>query len=305
MEFGLVVTNQGWVDDAALAAIDATGFHTLNVVDHPAFPIADAWTWLSYAAARTRRIRLGTHVTGAPFHHPQNLARQVATVDVLSGGRATLGIGTGYEHGDFRPYGYAMPSFPERVKLLEESITVIRSLWTAEKTAFAGAHFQLEGGAAFEPKPVQRPHPPILVGLNTAGLALRAAVRCADGLNTWQLGPAQLRELFPIARQWCTETGRDPATFTLTADVLCARGATSAAAGELAGRIAGIARGWGRSEKVTQWDAGGVLHGDGPAMIEQSRAFAALGVSELAVALANLDDIQWFSAEVIEPFARG
>lgn len=303
MEFGIVVTNQGWVDDSALAAIDATAFRTLNIVDHPAFPIADPWTWLAYAAARTTRIRLGTHVTGAPFHHPQNLARQVATVDVLSGGRASLGIGTGYEHGDFRPFGYVMPGFADRVKLLEESITVMRSFWTREKTEFTGAFFQLEGGATFEPKPVQKPHPPVLVGLNTAGLALRAAIRCADGLNTWQLGPVQLAELFPTVRQWCAAAGREPASFVLTSDVLCARGATAEAAGALAGRIAGIARGWGRSEKVTQWDAGGVLYGDASAMVEQARAFETLGVAELSVALSNLDDIQWFSAEVIKPFA--
>ncbi len=299
MDFGIVVTNQQWVDDAALAAIDATRFTTLNVVDHPAFPIPDAWTWLAYAAARTKRIRLGTHVTGAPFHHPQNLARQIATVDVLSGGRTTIGIGTGYEHGDFHPYGYEMLSFARRVELLEETIAIMKSFWTNETTDYAGRYYHLAGGATFAPKPAQEPGPPVLVGLNTVGLALKAAVRVADGINTWQLGPTQLRELIPHVTAECEAAGRDTAAFKLTADVLLARGADTAAAGALAGRIAGIARGWGRSEKVTQWDAGGVLHGDAAEMAAQVSEFGSLGIGELSVAVSSLEDIQWFGDEVI------
>ena len=299
MDFGLVVTDQKWLDDGALAAIDATKFRTLNVVDHPAFPIPDPWTWLAYAAGRTKRIRLGTHVTGAPFHHPQNLARQVAAVDVLSGGRTTLGIGTGYERGDFHPFGYVMLSFPGRVEMLEETIEIMRGLWTTDAFEYQGKYYHLAGGATLAPRPVQAPGPPILVGLNTDGLALQAAVRCADGLNTWQLGPSQLSPLFEAARQACQEAGRDPRSFALTSDVVFAKGATTEQAAQLAGRIAQMARGWGRSERVTQWDAGGVLYGDADSMREQAAAFAALGVSELSVAMTSIDDIEWFSSEIV------
>jgi alkanesulfonate monooxygenase SsuD/methylene tetrahydromethanopterin reductase-like flavin-dependent oxidoreductase (luciferase family) len=225
-------------------------------------------------------------------------------VDVLSRGRVTLGIGTAYEHGDFHPYGYEMPSFAKRVKLLEESLQVMNSLWTQEATEFFGEFYTLEGGAAFEPKPVQKPRPTVLVGLNTAGLALKAAVRCADGINTWQLGPRQLEEMFPAVGDLCEDAGRDPASFILTSDVLCARGVGEDAAAELATRIAGVARGWGRSERVTQWDAGGVLFGDAAAMAEQAAGFASLGVSELTVALTSLEDITWFSDEVIPAVGR-
>ena len=299
MNFGLVVTNQAWLDDSALAAMDASRFATLNIVDHPAFPIPDPWTWLAYAAARTQRIRLGTHVTGAPFHHPHNLARQVATVDLLSGGRTTVGIGTGYEHGDFHPYGYVMLSFAGRVEMMEETIAIMKSLWTEETTEYPGKYYHLAGGAAFAPRPVQQPHPPVIVGLNHAGLALKAAVRVADGVNSWQLGPEQLTELIPAVKLECMAAGRHFASFQLTSDVLFARGATRQAAGDLAGRVASMAQDWGRSEKVTRWDEGGVLHGDAAAMIEQARAFEALGVSELSVAMTNVDDIAWFSDEVI------
>lgn len=299
MRFGIVITDQKWVTAEALAAIDATRFATLNVVDHPSFAIPDPWTWLAWAAAGTTRIRLGTHVTGVPFHHPQNLARQVATVDVVSGGRAVLGLGTAYEHADFRPYGYAMPKFSDRVAMLEEAILVVKSLWTQESTRFDGRFFQFEGGAAFAPKPTQQPHPPIWVGLNTDGLALAAAARVADGINTWQLGPTQLETLIPAVRARREAAGRDPEAFAITADVVFLRDGDRAGAGAMAARIAGMARSWGRAERVTQWDDGGVLYGGAEQMLAQVDAFARLGVTELSLALSNLDDIRWFSDEVI------
>ena len=124
MQFGVVVTNQNWLTPH-LATLDASGFDALYVVDHPSFPIPDPWTYLAFVAARTSRIRLGTHVTGAAFHHPTQLAKQVATVDVLSGGRAVLGIGTAYEHQDFEPYGFPMPDARARREILAETIVLV------------------------------------------------------------------------------------------------------------------------------------------------------------------------------------
>ena len=175
----------------------------------------------------------------------------------------------------------------------------MKSLWRAESTTFAGEFFQLEGGATFAPKPVRYGGPPVLVGLNTTGLALKAAVRCADGINTWQLGPEQLAELIAVAREHCARAGRDPADFAFTSDVVFAKGATVDEAGRLAGRIAEMARGGGRSARVTQWDASGVLCGDADEMAASVARFAAVGVTELSVAMTNVSDIEWFSGEVI------
>lgn len=300
MRFGIVATSSGALDDR-LAELDALHFDALYVVDHPSFEQPDAWSWLAWAAGRTERLRLGTHVTGMPFHHPFRLAKQVATADRLSGGRAVLGIGTGYEHADFAPYGFGMLDFRGRVRQLDEGIRVIKALWTEDAAEFVGAHYRLEGGAAFLPKPVQRPHPPVIVGLNRDGLLLRLAAREADGLNTWQLGPAQVAALAERAREACATAGRDAGAFAVTADVILARGQTRAAADEIAGGIARMARGWGRAETVTQWDHGGVLHGDAAHMREQVAAFAAAGVSEIAVSSSDFDDLAWFSAEVAAP----
>ncbi len=304
MRFGVVATGAGALD-RRLAELDALRFDALYVVDHPSFEQPDAWSWLAWAAGRTKRLRLGTHVTGMPFHHPFRLAKQVATVDRLSGGRAVLGIGTGYEHADFAPYGFAMPDFRGRVRQLGEGIRVLRALWTEEAAEFAGEHYRLEGGASFLPKPVQRPHPPIVVGLNRDGVLLRLAAREADGLNTWQLGPAQVAALAERAREALADAGRDPDAFAITADVILARGRTRAAADELAGGIAIMARGWGRAETATRWDYRGVLHGDADHMREQVAAFAAAGVSELAVSSSDFDDLAWFSEEVAAPASGG
>jgi alkanesulfonate monooxygenase SsuD/methylene tetrahydromethanopterin reductase-like flavin-dependent oxidoreductase (luciferase family) len=289
-----------WLTDQ-FADLDASAFDALYVVDHPAFPTPDPWTWLAHAAARTSRVRLGTHVTGAPFHHPTTLAKQVATVDRLSGGRAVLGIGAGYEHADFEPYGFPMLPFAERLAALEETICILDSLWTRETTSFTGRHYRLQGEASFGPKPVQRPRPPIVIGLNRQGEALRIAVEHADGINTWQLGPGQVAALRPHVENACERAGRDPATLALTSDTLFARDADRAAAEQLATSLRDAARSWGRSASVTDWDAGGVLYGDADGMAEQALRFAEIGVAELAVAIHDIEDLHWFSERVIAP----
>jgi alkanesulfonate monooxygenase SsuD/methylene tetrahydromethanopterin reductase-like flavin-dependent oxidoreductase (luciferase family) len=298
MRFGLVATDPAWVADE-LEALDASGFDALYVVDHPAFPTADAWTWLAFAAARTARIRLGTHVTGAPFHHPTRLAKQVATVDVLSGGRAILGIGSGYEHQDFEPYGFRMLPFGERTEQLEEMLALLVSLWTSERTELVGKHYQLLGGAAFEPKPRQSPHPPLVLGLNRPGPLLDVAARRAQAINTWQLGPDQVAALSEPLTRACDACQRDPATLEVTCDVLLARGADRGGAEQLAWRIRDMARSWGRAPSVTDWGSGGVLHGNADDMLAQIDAFRAAGACEIAVSVFGADDARWFSDAVI------
>ncbi len=300
LRFGLVTTTQDWLTDE-LEALDASGFDALYVVDHPAFPIPDPWTWLAHAAARTNRVRLGTHVTGAPFHHPTALAKQVATVDQLSGGRAVLGIGAAYELADFEPYGFPMLPFAERLAALEETLCIIDSLWTRDTTSFSGRHYTLRGGAGFGPKPVQRPRPPIVIGLNRHGEALRIAVDHADGINTWQLGPGQVAALWARVEKTCERLGRDPATLELTSDVLLARSADRAGAERLAGALRDAARAWGRSHAVTNWGADGVLYGDADGMAQQVLRFAEIGVMELTVAIHHIEELHWFSERVISP----
>jgi len=299
MRFGLVTMDPRWLE-AELSILDASGFESLYLVDHPTFPTPDPWSWLAFAAARSERIRLGTHVTGAPFHHPTALARMVAAVDVLSSGRAVLGIGTGYERADFEPYGFERLPMKARFQALGESLSILKSLWTQETTEFDGTYFRLVGGAGFAPKPVQNPHPPLIVGLNRQGALLDVAARWADGVNTWQLGVDQVSALRPHVEDACARVGRSSDALEITADVLLARGADAAGAQRLAQSLRDAARSWGRSELVTDWDGGGVLFGDADGVAEQALRFREAGVTELSVVVGGVDDLRWFDECVIE-----
>lgn len=301
MKISAFITHQDWATPH-LEEIDATRFHGLYIADHPSFNVTESWTWLAYAAAKTNRIRLGTHVTGGPFYHPTRLAKQVASVDRLSNGRAVLGIGTAYEHQDFMPYGFEMLPFGERVACLEEMVVLIRQLFSGRIDGFEGRFFHYRGKAEFAPKPVNG-SVPRWIGLNKAGLALEAAARVADAINTWQLSPEQVKALSGPLAEAAISAGRRPEEVAITCDVVMARGAARKAADEYAHRIRDMARSWGRSESVTEWGAGGVLYGDGDAMCEQLQQFAAAGCRELAVNMSNMDDVSWFDERVAGRYA--
>ena len=298
-KISIIAAAQDWATDH-LATIDNTHFHALYIADHPSFATTDSWSWLAYAAGKTEHIRLGTHVTGASFHHPTRLAKQVTTVDNLSGGRAILGIGTGYEVQDYMPYGYEMPSFKNRVAYMDEMLSVMRQMFSGSIDGFKGQFFTYEGEAEFAPLPVQKPYPTIIIGLNMAGLAMEVAARQADAINTWQLGPAAVEALRDPLADATIAAGRNPEDVAITCDVLMAPGANHNAAEALAHQIRDKARGWGRKDSVTQWEADGVLHGDGDAMCEQIQKFAEIGVSEITVSVSDIDQALWLDAEIAQ-----
>jgi alkanesulfonate monooxygenase SsuD/methylene tetrahydromethanopterin reductase-like flavin-dependent oxidoreductase (luciferase family) len=279
MEFGVFALNPGWLD-GHWAELEASPFAALYVPDHPSMPAPDPWTFLAYAAAQTRRIRLGTHVTGAPFHNAAELARTVASVDALSGGRAVLGLGAGWMRGDFRALGIRRAPFAERVAQLDEMVRALPGLW-AQRAAT-----------------VQQPHPPIVVATNRAGRAAETAAGHAQGVNTWQLGPDQVRLLVEHLRERCVAAGRDPATLKVTADVLFARDRNREEAAALAERVANFGATGGRGGPATEWHVEGVLYGDADHITGQVQAFAAAGVEELSVALSNMADLAWFAERV-------
>ena len=296
LKLSIIVTQQDWATPH-LEAIDATALHGLYIADHPSFAVTESWTWLAYAAARTQRIKLGTHVTGVPFYHPTRLAKQVASVDALSGGRVVLGIGTAYEVQDFGPYGFPMLSFADRLAYVEEAVTIMKQLFTGRSPGFKGRFHSYEGESEFAPTPVNGSIP-IWMGLNRAGLALGAAARFADAINTWQLSPQQVAELIGPLQEAVVSAGRAPDDVAITCDVVMARDADKRGAEKLAQQIRDMARGWGRNDSVTDWGADGVLYGDADAMCEQLQRFADVGCREVTVAASTLDEIQWLDENV-------
>ncbi len=166
-------------------------------------PIPDPFVWLAYAAAVTRRIRLGTGVLILPQRHPCYVAKEVATLDQLSGGRVELGVGIGWLEEEFLSLGIP---FRERVGRTEEAIAALRSLWSDGPSEFHGTHFDWNPVES-NPKPLQRPGVPVHVGGHVKGAARRAA-RLGDGFF-----PARadlLPELLTTLREECERIGRDP-----------------------------------------------------------------------------------------------
>lgn len=172
-------------------------------------PIPDPLIWMTYAAAVTKKIRVATGVLILPQRHPFYVAKEVATLDVLSSGRALLGVGIGWLEEEFR--GVGIP-FSERASRTEESIQALRSLWADKPSEFSGKHYRWDAVES-NPKPVQKPGVPIIVGGHVAGAAKRAA-RFGDGFF-----PARadlLPSLLEVLVSECREIGRDPTDIEIT-----------------------------------------------------------------------------------------
>ncbi|MEV6812168.1 LLM class F420-dependent oxidoreductase [Micromonospora sp. NPDC051296] len=184
----------------------------------------DAWTTLAGLARDTRSIRLGTLMTAATFRLPGPLAITVAQVDQMSGGRVELGIGTGWYDAEHSAYGIPFPGLGERFDRLDEQLAVITGLWRTPRGKtfdFAGRHYQVSDSPAL-PKPVQRPHPPILLGGRGVKRTPQLAARYADEFNLPFASVDESVAQFERVRAACREISRDPAELTWSnALVLC------------------------------------------------------------------------------------
>jgi F420-dependent oxidoreductase-like protein len=183
--------NVTWSDWCALAdACEEHGVETLFRSDHyisqgdELGSVAhDAWTTIAALAARTSKLRFGTLVSPATFRAPALLANAAATADHVSGGRIELGMGAGWMEREHRAYGFPFPETRVRLEMLAEQIEIVHRLWTEERVDFRGRHYTLED-APGRPKPVQHPHPPLLVGGSGSRGSVEPALRFADEYNT-------------------------------------------------------------------------------------------------------------------------
>jgi len=176
-------------------------------------PIPDPLIWLTYAAGVTTKIRLATGILILPQRHPFYTAKQVATLDVLSGGRAILGVGIGWLEEEFRGLGIPWAARAERT---EECVAALRSLWSDAPSQFSGKHYAW-GTVESNPKPVQRPGVPIVIGGQVAATARRAA-RVGDGF--FPARTDNLRELMDALAQECAAIGRDPRAIEVTTGIV-------------------------------------------------------------------------------------
>jgi F420-dependent oxidoreductase-like protein len=177
-------------------------------------PILEAYTLLGAIAARTSTVAVGSMVTPVTTRHPALIAKMVTTLDVISSGRAVLGLGAGNHPDEHRGYGLAFPRAGERIEWLEEALQICRAMFTHEQTAFDGRHFHVQG-ALNVPQPVQLGGPPIFVGGGGERRTLVLAARYADMCGLFGDVPTIKRKIAVVSRH-CEEVGRDPATLTKT-----------------------------------------------------------------------------------------
>ena len=215
LHFGVTLPQikRSWQESRAAAeSFERLGFDSVWVCDHlygvplPTLPILEAWTQLAAVAAVTERVGLGTLVTPPFFRNPAVLAKQIATLDQISGGRATPGFGAGWFEPEFSNTGCAFPSLPERLRALDEMLTILKSLWSQETTTFQGRHFSVKD-ARCEPKPVRPPR--LLVGGGGEKLLMGIAARHADVWNNMAFFQSQLAHKVEVLRRRCDEAGRD------------------------------------------------------------------------------------------------
>jgi len=210
-------------DIAKLA--DESGFYSLWVMDHlfqmgdefgPAdAPMLEGYSTINYVAAITRSVRLGTLVTGTSYRNPGLLIKMVSTLDVLSGGRAYLGIGAGWYKREARGLGFPLPDVKERFERLEETLQIAKHMWSGQRTPYLGQHYQLQEPINC-PQPLQQPHPPILIGGEGEKKTLRLVAQYGDACNLFSGGNSNeysegiesIRSKLAVLQSHCEVIGR-------------------------------------------------------------------------------------------------
>jgi F420-dependent oxidoreductase-like protein len=205
-------------------AAEGAGFELVTLMDHlyqiggvgpESDPMLEAYATLSGVAARTSRVHLGTLVTGVTYRNPALLAKTVTTLDVISGGRAILGLGAAWNEAEHKGYGFDFPPIGERMDRLDEALTIARLMFNEERPTFEGRHYRIDR-AFNSPRPIQPGGPPILVGGGGERRTLLIAARHA-AMTHWFAGSIEtLRHKTEVLERHCETVGRDPATIVRT-----------------------------------------------------------------------------------------
>jgi len=219
------IKDDGLFEHIALLATTAeqAGFDSVFVMDHfyqlpnigpRTDPMLEGYALLSALAARTSKVRLGTLVTGVTYRNPAFLAKEVTTLDVISRGRAILGLGAAWNEDEHRGYGYEFPPVGERLSRLEEALQICRGMFREEAASFNGRYYHVEG-ALNSPRPIQKNGPPIMIGGGGEQRTLKLVAQYADMCNIF--GDATIiRHKMDVLDKHCEKVGRDPKTIVKT-----------------------------------------------------------------------------------------
>jgi F420-dependent oxidoreductase-like protein len=296
-KFGLQLPNftfSGVPDDAMFdhvadlaVAGEESGFDSLWVMDHfwqlpplggPTQPMLESYTLLGGLAARTRRVKLGTLVTGVTYRNPALVAKIVTTLDIISRGRAVLGIGAAWYEEEHEAFGFDFPPTGERLDRLEEALQICRAMFTEEAPSFQGKHYRIEK-ALNVPRPLQPGGPRIMVGGSGQKRTLRLVAQYADMCNIHG-SPRTIRRLLDVLRGHCADVGRDPAEITKTR----LGSLFLSSSPEEAEQTSGFLRDAAGDEFGERFTVG-----DGPAVLDQVEALIDAGLDELIFNLPFAD----------------
>ncbi len=294
LHFGVTLPQikRSWAEARRAALeLESLGFDSLWVCDHlygvpnPALPILEAWTELTAVGALTERVELGTLVTPPFFRNPAVLAKQVATLDQIAPGRVIVGLGSGWFTPEFEGTGCAFPPLPERQRALEETIEILKGLWSEDRFSYEGKHFRVKDAIGL-PRPARPPR--ILVGGGGERRLMGIAARHADLWNNPAICQGQLGHKVEALERRCSQVGRDFATLAVSQQctvVIASDDAAARQALEKAQKIFGGHLGAGLEEHGIWGAPGRVVE-----CIERHRA---LGCSHFM--------IEFFGRDVREP----
>jgi F420-dependent oxidoreductase-like protein len=268
----------------------ADHFQTLPAPTQETF--FECWTTTAALARDTRRIRIGQMVTANSYRNPALQAKMASTLDTLSHGRYTFGIGAGYYEPDYRTYGYEYPEAGVRLQQLGEAVQVILALWTEQEATFEGAYYRVHA-AINQPKGVQQPHIPLLIAGIGERVTLKLVAQYADACNV--LGdPATVAHKFDVLKQHCAAVGRDYGSIRRTVMTACSIGDTDEQAQAVF---------LSRPQPIFPGDMLGYgLIGSPETIRKRAAAYEAAGVQELVLWFpdaAHLDSLRRFAGELI------
>ena len=287
------VTWDDWVRLARLT--EENGLEGLFRSDHytaiirPDADAHDAWATLAGLAAVTERIRLGTMVSPATFRHPSVLARMAVTVDHISGGRVEVGMGSGWYEREHETHGFPFLDGRQRFELFAEQVEVVVRSWTEERFDHDGPAYRLRDQQAL-PRPLQQPHPPLVLGGTVKRRFAALAARYATEVNTLGAPDEELRERRAKLDRACEEAGRDPATLGFSVMTACFVGETEGDVVERMTRFVAIRGGDADAESLLAERRDRWLVGTVDEVVERIEGLRALGVTRVLLQHLNHDD---------------
>lgn len=267
-------------------------FHNVPVPAHET--MFECWTTLAAISQQTSRVRLGQMVSCAGYRNPALVAKITSSLDVISGGRLDWGIGAGWYDQEYRAYGYDYPSNADRIRMLRETVEIVKLMWSEADATYEGRHFRVDG-AQCDPKPLQQPHPPIWIGGGGVQLTLRVVARHATHsnfggkLDEW-------REKRDVLWRHCEAVGRDPREITMTWSPELFVRETEAEIGTESRSF------WG--EPFDSWREGNLV-GTPEQIVEKLAAYRELGLGGVVPWIADLpgtESLELFATQVMPEF---